>query len=155
MRLYDNIDLVYSWNGDYNLDQGDLKDTSEDTLLSILQDIHTLSSSNRNDWELYKSLTAGLDEFIGEPNNRDTANKLHDSLRLSIITLGIVAEEDLTIKIIPIHTFRVLIVIKIKALATPYNNLGQGESLTTHFVFDFIEQGHLFFEKIPILREQS
>lgn len=151
--MYDALDLAFSWNGDLDIGlDGDLKDTSDDYLKSILQDIHDVAASSLGDWELYPARTAGLDDFIGEPNNRSTADAIHDQLRMAIIGLNIVTEEDLSIRVIPVHIHKLLIVIRIAAISTPFNSLGiEQQSLVTYCVFDFIEQNVSFFEKVPQL----
>lgn len=149
--VYDNIDLRWVWSGDYDLDGGDLSDTSDDYLLSLRQDIHTVGASAFGDWELYEALGAGLDDFIGEPNNRDTASAIHDRLRIALVSLGVVLEEDLDIRIIPVHIHRILIIVKVNALPTPYNKLTEEQGMVISLVFDFLEQGIIFFEKVPQL----
>jgi len=149
--VYDNIDLRWVWNGDIDLAAGDIADTSDDYLLSIRQDVHTVSASAFKDWELYEALGAGLDDFIGEPNNRDTASAIHDRLRITLVSLGIVQEEDLSIKLVPVHRHRVLIIVKLNALATPYNSLSDEQGLVISLVFDFLEHGTIFYERTPDL----
>lgn len=152
-RVYDALDVYFSWNGDLDIGRdGDIKDTSDDYLKSILQDIHDVAASCLGDWELYPAKTAGLDDYIGESNNRNTADAIHDRLRMAIISLGIVAEEDLSIRIIPVHINKLLIVITVKAISTPFNSLGiEQQTLVTNLVFDFMEKGVSFFEKVPEL----
>ncbi len=149
MRIYDAIDLEWSWNGDYNIGiDSDIADTSSDFLLSLRQDIHTICASVLGDWEIYPFMTAGLDEEIGKPNNQATANRIHDKLRVSIVSLGI-SEEDLVIRIIPVHIYRQLVVITIKATPTPWNGLGTNELLTVLLIYDTSEHLITFLEKTP------
>ena len=149
--LYDNIDLWFSWNGDISLDKGDIKDTSSDYLRSLIQDIHSVSASCLNDWEVYPNLAATLDDFIGEPNSKATCNAIHDRLRTAIVSLGVVSENDLNIRVIPVHIHRVLIIIRVDCIPTPWNGLDTTEALVTSLVFDFLEQGITFLEKVPEL----
>ena len=149
-HIYDNIDLEFSWNGDLGFgEDGDLADTSWDYLESLKQDIHMVTASSLQDWEVYPGLGATLGDFVGEPNIRSTANAIHDRIKMAIISLGVIAEEDLLIKVIPVHIHKVLILIKVDAIPTPWNSLANGETISIKLVFDFMEQGIMFYEKTP------
>jgi len=141
MNYYDEIDLWFSSSGDYVIEGGDIKDTSEDTLRSLIQDLMTVSKSSLQDWKLLPGLGANADEAIGKPNTEQTANLLHDRLRAAIVSQGIVAEEDLVIIIIPVSRQELLVIEKVRALPTPYNRLGQGEWLVVEFLYSYQEKG--------------
>ena len=151
--VYDALDLRWTWNGDYAVGHGgDLMDTSTDALMSLLQDIHNVCASALGDWELYPNLGAGLDDFIGEPNVRSRANLIHDRVRLSLVDANIVRESDLKIRVIPVHRHRVMILIAVHVVPTSANGLSANNNkLRTAFVFDFVEQGMLFWDKVPQL----
>lgn len=152
MAIYDENDISFSWNGDFLVSADyDLADTSTDALLSLLQQIHDICASSLRDWEFYPSRAATLSDFVGEPNTKETGDAIHDRLRISIVSAGLVAEEDLEIRIIPVHIHRVLVIIKINAVSTYANNLEIGEPLITSLVFDFMEQGIFFLDKTPKL----
>jgi hypothetical protein len=148
---YDAIDARFFWNGDYSLKDGDLADTSEDYLLSLLQEVHSVVASSLRDWENYPQYGATLDDFLGEPNIPSTASAISDRLKISLISAGIVEEQDLAIKVVPVHMNRVLIVIGIDAVSTTFNSLAQGEKLVTSLVFDTVEQQVVFLNKVPQL----
>jgi hypothetical protein len=152
-NVYDDIDLAWAWNGDYLLGHTkDLEDTSNDGLRSLIQDIHTVAASAFRDWELYPNLGAGLDDFIGEPNIRSTAEAIHDRLRLAIVSAGIVLEEDLTVRVVPVHRNKLLIVVQVDVMPTPSNKMdSSGTTIRTALVFDFLEQGVFFLDKPPEL----
>jgi len=148
---YDNIDLYWGWSGDFAIDKkGDLKDTTYDAIRSLLQDIHTVCASSLNDWEFYPNLGATLDDFCGEPNTQTTAAAVENRLKVSLIAAGIVNEEDLAIRVIPVHTHRILIVIGVNTLATAFNSLEPGDKLVTSLVFDTVEQQVTFMEQTPV-----
>ena len=147
--LYDAVDLHWSWNGDYDITAGDLRDTADDGLRSLIQDVHTVCASALKDWENYPGLGATLDDFIGEPNTARTASAIYDRLKISLSSAGVVAEEDLVIKVIPVQANRVLIVIGINAVATEYNALTATSKVVVTFVFDSVEQ-QLFHLDTPL-----
>ena len=151
--VYDAVDIRWTWNGDYSVGQdGDLEDTSYDALLSLLQDIHNICASALRDWELYPNLGAGLDDFVGEPNVRSRADLIHDRIRLALTSANVVKEADLRVRVIPVHRHKVMILLMIKVVPTAFNQLSaQTNGLRTAFVFDFVEQGMLFWDKIPQL----
>ena len=149
---YDTIDLRWTWNGDYAIDtKGDLKDTVEDGLLSLKQELHTIAASELGDWEVYPGLGATLSDYVGEPNSRETANAINDRLRVAITTAGIVLEEDLDIKVVPIHRHRVLVIIRVNAMSTANNDLENNRLAVTALLFDFLEHGIWVLDKVPEL----
>jgi len=150
-NLYDDVDCVWSWNGDFDVSvEGDLADTANDTLLSLRQEIHTIAASELNDWELYPGYGATLSDFVGEPNNQETAAAIHDRLRMALVANGIALESDLKIKIIPVHRHKVLITVKVLAIPTVYNKLSE-QAYVTALIFDFMEQSVFFLDKVPNL----
>lgn len=151
---YDAIDLRFSWNGDLGLgSEGDLADTSDDYLQSLRQEIHDVCASYAGDWALYSGLGASLRDFIGEPNTRRTGEAIQERLRISLISSGIVAEEDLEVRVVPVHRHRVLIVVTVSVLPTQFNRLDTDtNSIAVALVFDFIEQGVHFLGKVPELQ---
>lgn len=152
MANYDNIDLQYGYDGDFVLGaDGDLKDTSSDALVCIQQEIQTVCNSEPGDWELYPGRGAGLADFIGESNSKTTATLLHDRVKIALVSQNVVSSGDLQVKIIPVHANRVLVILRVNASATPYNSLKDGELLVTQLLFDYREQGVMFYEKTPEL----
>lgn len=151
---YDAIDLAFSWNGDFELgSEGDLGDTSNDYLRSLKQEIHSVCASYAGDWALYPNIGAGLRDFIGEPNTKRIGQAINDRLRISLISAGLVAEEDLGVRVIPVHRHRVLIIVSVSVIPTAYNKLDTStNSIVTSLVFDFIEQGIHFLGKVPELQ---
>lgn len=149
--IYDDIDISFDWNGDLELSSGDIKDTSDNSLQSLLDQIHIICASALEDWEIYPNKGAGLNDFVGEPNTRYMGDRIHDRLRIALTSAGIVSEEDLEIRVVPIQIYKVLILIRIDAIATAFNPLNIGEKLQTALVFDTLEQGVFFLGTTPEL----
>lgn len=151
--VYDDLDVAFDWSGDLLLgDDADIKHTGDDGLQSLLDQIHSVCASMFEDWEIYPNRGAGLDDFMGEPNTRYQGDRLHDRIRIALTGAGIVAEEDLQVRVVPVHIHKVLIIIRIDAVATPYNQLIEGELLQTAIVFDSVEQQVFFLDQVPELR---
>lgn len=148
---YDSVDLEFSWNGDFSLgSEGDLGDTRDDYLKSLLQEIHTVCASYAGEWELYPGLGASLREFIGEPNTRRIGEAIRERLRIALISAGLVAEGDLKVRVTPVHRHRVLIIVAVSVVPTSFNRLDTvTNTVSVSLVFDFIEQGIHFLGKVP------
>lgn len=143
---YDKVDLQWSWNGDYSPGQDhDFADTSSDKIQSLVQEIQTVVQSSLADWEEHPGLGAGLDDFIGEANTRQTAESLKTRVRDSLILFNIVRDTDLDVKVLPVGPHTVLILIRVAALATEENSLAENSIVITT-VFDYLERGVFFIE---------
>lgn len=149
----DSIDIQLAWNGDILLDKGDIKTTQFDGLQSLEDQIRIVVSSSLGDWEIYPGKGAGIDDYVGEPNTRSTGDAIHDRVRLAIVSAGLVYEEDLEVKIIPVHIHRVLIVVRVNALPSAVNRLGTGEVLQTAMIFDTSERQVFFLDKVPLMTQ--
>jgi hypothetical protein len=146
--IYDSVDLEYSWNGDFQPGQdGDLADTSDDQIRSLEQEIQTIANSALGDWEEHPTFASSLDDFVGEPNNRDTAAALANRLRTALISNNIVAAGDLSIRIIPIGVSKVMITIAVVAASTPNNSIIEGQAAVVALLYDYVEHGISFIDK--------
>lgn len=144
-NVYDSVDFVYSYRGDYLPgDDGDFDDTSSDQIQSLIQEVQTVSNSSLGDWEEHPQYAASLDDFIGEPNNRDTSLAVIDRLRTALLTNNVVKSEDLIVKIIPIDRHRCLILVSIDATSTPNNSIIKGNNPVVTILYDWTERGILF-----------
>lgn len=145
MATYDENDLDWTWDGDLIIgDNGDIGDTSYDGLESLLNEIQTVVRSDFGDWEKHPIHASNLSDFRGEPNNRATAQAIEDRIKSSLTTAGIVAESDLTIRVVPVHSNQVLIILNIRAAATPNNSLTPGDNLVVSFTYDSLEDSVFF-----------
>lgn len=148
MANYDDIDLKFTYNGDYAIGHdGDLSSTEDDALQSLIQDVQSISNSDAGDWEFYPGRGATLSDFVGEPNSRTTGSAIHDRLKMALIAQGIVLNEDLDVKVVPISNTTVLIVVRIDAEPTPFNSLSEDKLLVVQLIFDFRERGVFFFKR--------
>lgn len=146
-NYYDAADAAWSWNGDFLLgDQGDLQDTMYDTLQSVIDQVNIVCASSYGDWFVYPGRGASIDDFVGEPNNKQTANRLHDRIRVSLTSMGLVDENDLNINIVPVSIHKLLIIIQIDAISLGSNTLENNGPLKVALVFD-TSQRQVFFIK--------
>ncbi len=140
MASYDSIDISFSWDGDFELGKdGDLKDTSDDLIQALLQEIRSIIKSEFGDWKEHVSYAAGLSEYRGEPNTRKVGESIEQRVRSVLVSNNVVRPEDLDVRVVPVHIHQILIMIKIRALATPNNSLVLGQPIVTSLVYDSVE----------------
>jgi hypothetical protein len=155
MAIYDSIDFSWSWDGDYieGLD-GDLKDSSGDKNLleSLVTEVHTVLRSETGDWLLDPSVGANLSDFRGEPNNRNTGKGLEQRVKGKLIATGIIRQEDLNVRVVPVGRHEVLTIIKVNATATPLNGLTPGQPLIISLVYDTLEDSVFFLDETEASR---
>lgn len=145
MGFYDDIDLDFSWQGDFLIgSDGDLKDTSDDYLLALVNDIRDITKSELGDWYKDPQFACSLSEFQGMKNTRETGKALENRVKSRIIALNLVKSEDLIVKVTPVHINQVMILITILATSTPENKLEIGEPIKLSFVYDSTENGIYF-----------
>ncbi len=137
---YDSVDLDWSWDGDLLVDEaGDLKDTSDDHLRSLLNEIQTIVKSNAGDWRDNKEVGADIDDFVGEPNDRYTGEALRNRITASLQL--ILRGTDVSVRILPVHIHKVLIIVNVQATATNKNKLRSFDPIVVNFIFDYQENG--------------
>jgi hypothetical protein len=135
--VYDDIDVRLGWNGDLALGEDhDVETTTDDTLQSLLDQIHSICASMFGDWVIYPNRAAGLDDFIGEANTRSLGRRMHDRLVMTLVSAGLVTEGDLQVRVVPIHPHKVLIVVRVHVVPTSFNQLRPGDILQTALVVD-------------------
>jgi len=145
MANYDAIDLEWSWDGDYSIDEnGDLKDTSADLIESIVQEVRTVIKSESFDWEKDPTVGANLNDFKGEPNNRFTGQAIQDRIKSAISNIGVAQSGDISVRVVPVHNNQVLILVRILAEASPGNSLEPGDLVRVDLVYDTLEDGVFF-----------
>jgi hypothetical protein len=142
-RNYDNIDLAWTLNGDLALGKdGDIADTSHDVLKSLRQEIRTRIRSSLEDWAMHPSIGANLDEIIGEPNNKATAETGKNRIIDSLIRDNFMTEGDVKVKYVPVDDHRILYIITVSVAPTVEND--GSEELTTKFLFHIQDKGFEF-----------
>jgi len=114
MRNPKQIDLRWTWAGDLVIGQdGDIKDTSENELLSFAQEVQTRVRSGLYDWALQPHIGAGLVDLIGEPNNRETAEAGKTKLISALIKDSFLDASRINIKYMPVGNSKLIYRIKL------------------------------------------
>lgn len=144
---YDAIDIEYTYCGDYEISSdGDFEDTASDQIQSLVQEIQTVCNSTIGDWEENPNYAASLNDYVGEPNNRDTARNLVDRIKTTLIGNNILRADDISINIIPINRYKVFILVQATVAATQNNSVLPNGRVVISIVYDYTEQGVSFID---------
>lgn len=119
MPRYGETDLMLTPDGDLVLDtNGDLRKTSGADF--IKQSVYNCLRSITVDW-FYDNIGADLEDFLGRPNSRETAEAMEEQVLRALTTTGLVAEEDLFIKVTPLNrtTIGLFVFVKVPEIEKP------------------------------------
>lgn len=142
-QVYDRSDFAWSTRGDLVIGHdGDIMDTYDDPLRSLYQEIRTRVMSTLGDWAMYPDLGANVEEFVGEPNNKVTAEALKTRIIAAIMRNGLVHGADLKVKYSPIDIDKIMFRISIAVAPTAIN--GGSDYLGLSFLYDYSEN-HAYF----------
>jgi hypothetical protein len=101
MGIYNDLDISVSASGDLTIQaNGDFKTVVGSSVLK--QDITFRVRSNPGDFYPHPELGAGLDEIIGEPNDRNTCAIGERKIAHSLTNDGMIKSIDLAVKGVPI-----------------------------------------------------
>ena len=149
MAIYDSTDALFSWDGDYAIgEDGDLADTSDDLLQSLVQEIQTIVKSEIGDWLSDPSVGSNLSDFVGGPNTQQAANNIHDRLVVKLTENGVVSQDDLSVQIVPVGIYQLMIMITVSVAVTVNNKLVAGEAVHVNIIYDTSENGILFLNPV-------
>ena len=124
--VYDNNDLVWTSRGDYVISHnGDIMDSNNDPLRSIFQEIRTRIKSDLGDWKLNEDIGGSLSDFVGQPNNKLTAETIKTRIKACLVRHGLVNSRDLTIKYIPIDADKLMFRLSLSVAQTAKNRSSQ------------------------------
>lgn len=144
MPDYDAVDLRFSADGDFIVDQGgSLTDTAISPLLSFKQEIVSRVLSSGGDWDEHPWLGTNVSQYVGEPINADTMEALIVSLRHGLTSDGLVISEDLEILWAQLDTNSAGVLISIDVGQLSPENQGK---LEIPFVFDFEDLGVILYD---------
>lgn len=145
MANYDSIDLDFTWDGDMTIGpDGDLGDTSDDFIRSLMNEVRDCVKNEFGDWEKDPHVAADLSDFKGEPNTRKTGKLIEDRVKSRLSSAQIVNGQDVQVKVTPVHINQILITVRIQAVATPGNSLKLGEPIVVAFLYDSTEHDIFF-----------
>lgn len=135
-KNYDKIDFYWTFDEDLLIGpDGDLYDTLDDPLLSLVQEIKTRLKADQLDWDLYPDVGAELSELIGEPNNKATAETGKAKIIAALTRDGLVDISDLSVKYMPVGPDSLL--YKLDVRVTPTDENYQTQQIEIKILFDY------------------
>lgn len=121
-KVYDDSDLFWTSRGDLLLGgDGDIQDTEHDPLRSIVQEIKTRVEADQGDWETFPDLGAGISDFVGEPSNKQTAEKIKTRIISALLADGLINSKDLKVMYLVVNVDHLLYRISLKVAPTIRN----------------------------------
>jgi hypothetical protein len=136
-KNYDSTDLLWTSRGDFYIANGDLMDTEHDPLRSLMQEIKNRASSDQGDWSVFPDLGATPSRFVGEPNNKETAESIKVSILSALTRNGYIHTRDVEIKYMPVS--RTELLFRLNVLVAPTVANANSESLTVHGLYRYEE----------------
>lgn len=135
---YDRVDLAFSSHGDWIIGHdGGLMDTDADPLRSIVQEILSIVKSELGSWRLAPNRGASLSDFVGETNDKATAERIKTRILSSLTKNGLVNSHDLKIIYAPIDREQLMVRIGLSVMPTVKN--AGSTSLGISVVYNFSE----------------
>jgi hypothetical protein len=140
---YDNSDVLWTSRGDICIDEfGDVMDTEYDPLRSLVQEIRTRLEASMGDWKVYTNIGANLEDFVGQLNNKTTAEGVKLRVKDSLTKDGFIAPQDINIMYMPVTRDQLLVRLTVKVRKTVRN--GNSESLTMGLLYQYSENNIYF-----------
>lgn len=137
-KNYDNTDLLWTTRGDIVLGHdGDIMDTFYDPLRSVVQECRTRLKGDLGDWLFHQDICAAISDYVGEPNNKVTAESIKTRIRVALSKYGLIMNEDMKIVYVPIDIDKIMFRISLSVASTA-RNVGSNEILI-QFLYSYAE----------------
>ena len=137
-NVYDRNDFAWTSRGDYVISHnGDIMDTDADPLRSLYQEIKTRIKSEIGDWKLNPTVGSSLGDYVGELNNKITAEAVKTRIKAALTRDGLINSADLSIRYMPIDVDRLMVRISIQVAQTAKN--AGSESLKINVIYHYSE----------------
>ena len=109
-----HVDLLFSSEGDFSLgENGDVADTENDHMRSLIQRIITRLSSAPGDWNLAPGVGVGLSAIIGQPNTRANGLRVEEIVASGLVQGGLLASDEFSVVAFPADQHTVGVILKI------------------------------------------
>lgn len=115
MPLYkQKIDLYWTGEGDLILgENGDLLDTKNYEYRGFIQQVQNRIISSRGDWPVHPDVGAGVSDFLGRRNNRETAEEIKLRIIGELAREGLVAPANMKVDVIPVSEKAIIILVMV------------------------------------------
>lgn len=105
-------DLYFTDAGDFVLGaNGDLEDTKLHAYRGFIQRVKTRMMSKRGEWILQPGVGADLSEFAGQPNTRETGDRIKSRVITELTWDGLLQSQELIVDVIPVDDRQIAIII--------------------------------------------
>lgn len=140
---YDNMDILWNSRGDLCIDEfGDIMDTDYDPLRSLVQEIRTRLEASSGDWKVFANIGANLGDFVGQTNDKTTAEGLKLRIKDALTKDGFIAPQDINVIYMPVTRDKLMVRITVRVRKTVKN--GNSESLTIGLLYQYSENNIYF-----------
>jgi len=104
---------MFSGAGDFAIDsqRSDLADSKDIAMRDLLQRMNTQITSPGGSWLLQPLVGAGLDRFLGMPNNARTGQLVRQAIMGSLVGSGLLRADEVKVEVFPLseHVLAALI----------------------------------------------
>ena len=129
-KNYDATDFLWTSRGDIFIADGDIKDTEEDPLRSVVQEIKTRASGDQGDWKMNVNVGSNISSLVGQPNNKETAEHIKTRIISALTRHGFIKANDLSIRYMPISREKLLVRISLSVAPTSKNKASEQLKIT-------------------------
>jgi len=142
-KNYDNSDLVITSRLDLVIGHdGDIMTSIEDPLRSLYQQVKIRIMSDQGDWDIYREIGASVSAFVGEPNNKITAESLKKRVIASMTRNGLIDNADIDVKYMPIDRDKLAFRISVRVAPTAKNV--NSDTLRINLIYSYSENNAYF-----------
>lgn len=105
-------DIKMDESGDLVFKNGDLETVSGDEW--FIQEVTKILRTSNPDWVLHPDIGAGLEDFAGRPNTRETGKAIEERLYNKIAAEGIHFPGTLLVRVVPLSRDSIMVNIDLK-----------------------------------------
>ena len=116
MNMVSTIDAMWTLKGDIvKSNNNGIETTKGYPFLANKQVIRNRLLASKESWIGLAQMAASLDTVIGETNDKSTAKKIEQQIKLALTYDGFCSVSDVEVKAFPISMYSIAVRIKIKA----------------------------------------
>lgn len=128
------VDLYWTLDGDYEVGRdGDLRDTKFDDTRSMQQEIRTRLQSSFYDWATWPNGGANLQDLLGRPNNKLTAEEAKSRVISSLTQDGFLVAQNIKVRYLPVARDQIIFFIECRVKST---SIVDTRTIKTMIIYD-------------------
>jgi len=142
-RVYDKTDALWTSRGDMVISgDGDILDTSFDPLRSLIQEVNTRIEADQGDWKNFPDVGSDISDFVGEANNKVTAEAIKTRIISALARDGFIHNADMKVKYMPIDRETIIFRLSLKVAPTASNR--NSTELTQNILYNYSDNNVYF-----------